>query len=77
MRKNGKVWIPKHSVATICLPMSPAEQPTYIKEEKRKAPVNSAGRQNFPADVNWIPSWTSEKELAPATLPAQCWTDGS
>jgi hypothetical protein len=28
MRENGKVWIPKHSITTICLPISPAEHPT-------------------------------------------------
>jgi hypothetical protein len=26
--KNGKVWIPKHSITMICLPISPAEHPT-------------------------------------------------
>jgi hypothetical protein len=60
VRKNGKAWIPKHSITTICLPMSPAEHPTYIKEEKRNAPANSAGRQ-------LDSSWTSE--MSPAALP--------
>jgi hypothetical protein len=50
VRKNGKVWIPKHSITTICLPISPAEHPTYIKEAK-------GGRRSTPLDVKF-PSWT-------------------
>jgi hypothetical protein len=44
VRKNGKAWIPKHSITTICLPISPAEHPTYIKDE-------SGRRRSTPLDV--------------------------
>jgi hypothetical protein len=43
-RKNGKSWIPKHSITAICLPISPAEHPTYIKDEKGR-------RRSTPLDV--------------------------
>jgi hypothetical protein len=43
-RKNGKFWIPKHSITAICLPISPAEHPTYIKDEKGR-------RRSTPLDV--------------------------
>src|SRR5262249_22391168 len=46
--------IPKHSITAICLPISPAEHPTYIKDEKGR-------RRSTPLDVNF-PSWTSERK---------------
>jgi integrase len=55
VRKNGKAWIPKHSITTICLPISPAEHPTYIKDEsgrRRSTPLDVKIPQ---LDVNWIP----------------------
>ena len=58
VRKNGKAWIPKHSITTICLPISPAEHPTYIKDEsgrRRSTPLDVKIPQ---LDVNWIPKLT-------------------
>jgi hypothetical protein len=49
VRKNGKAWIPKHSITTICLPISPAEHPTYIKDE-------SGRRRSTPLDVKIPPA---------------------
>ena len=43
-RKNGKVWIPNHSITTVYLPISCATHPTYIKEEKGR-------RRSTPLDV--------------------------
>jgi hypothetical protein len=55
VRKNGKFRIPKHSITTIYLPISPAEHPTYIKDEsgrRRSTPLDVKIPQ---LDVNWIP----------------------